>query len=120
MSWIPAFARLAEALAKRAGMTSEDAGMTEKAVLKPSSMSASRHPTERKAARISFSEKPSFKQRAMYSFSSICQDMQNQNLKIKNQNENLKCKNYFLPFKVRMLDAKILAISINSFNSHSS
>src|SRR3990167_6102651 len=67
MSWIPAFARLAEALAKRAGMTGEIAP-------NPFFMSASDHPTERKAARISSLEKPSFKQRAIYSFSSICQD----------------------------------------------
>jgi len=34
------------------------------------------------------------------------------------KNDKLKCSNYFLPFRVKTLEAKILANSINSSNSH--
>ena len=34
------------------------------------------------------------------------------------KNDKLKCSNYFLPFRVRMLEAKMLAISTNSSDSH--
>ena len=34
------------------------------------------------------------------------------------KNDKLKCSNYFLPFRVKTLEAKILAISISSSNNH--
>ncbi len=41
----------------------------------------------------------------------------NQRLKIKNKNYISKCKDHFLPFKVSILEANILAISVVSFKS---
>ena len=36
------------------------------------------------------------------------------------KNDTVNCKNYFLPFIVRILDAIIFAISANSSNNHCS
>ena len=43
--------------------------------------------------------------------------MLNESLEIKNQWYISKCKNYLLPFKVSILEANMLAISVVSFKS---